>query len=159
VRGAGLMAWALAAHCEAAPRGWARESGLTPQYLLRSGPYRLSRNPMYAGEAVVWLGWAGRCFTAGRLSGRGWPSGAAAFAGIVRWEEQRLLGRFGGDYRTYLTEVPRWVPGAGKDPLPVHRPAGPYPALLASRRWDAKVLDGGTRVTPFRPRRVIGCRF
>ncbi len=44
--------------------------------------------------------------------------GCAAFAGIVRWEEQRLLGRFGDGYRTYLAEVPRWVPrppGAGKD--------------------------------------------
>jgi hypothetical protein len=29
--GAALMAWALAAHCEAAPQGWALEAGLTPQ--------------------------------------------------------------------------------------------------------------------------------
>jgi protein-S-isoprenylcysteine O-methyltransferase Ste14 len=51
--GAALMAWALAAHSEAAPRGWALEAGLAPQYLLRRGPYRRSRNPTYAGEAVV----------------------------------------------------------------------------------------------------------
>jgi hypothetical protein len=48
----------------------------------------------------------------------------AAFSGIVRWEEQRLLSRFGGgDYRAYLAEVPRWVPrppSAAKDPLPAH---------------------------------------
>src|SRR6476660_2496998 len=113
--GAGLMAWALAAHYQAAPRGWALESGLTPQYLLRRGPYRLSRNPMYAGEAVVWLGWA---LFYGRPSvWAGLAIECAAFAGIVRWEEQRLLGRFGGDYRAYLAEVPRWVPrapGAGR---------------------------------------------
>jgi hypothetical protein len=36
--GAGLMAWALAAHGQAAPQGWALESGLTPRYLLRPGP-------------------------------------------------------------------------------------------------------------------------
>ena len=29
--GAGLMAWALAAHCQAAPRGWALESGFAPR--------------------------------------------------------------------------------------------------------------------------------
>ena len=29
--GAALMAWALAAHWEAAPQGWALESGLTPR--------------------------------------------------------------------------------------------------------------------------------
>jgi protein-S-isoprenylcysteine O-methyltransferase Ste14 len=44
--------------------------------------------------------------------------------GIVRWEEQRLLSRFGGgDHRAYLAEVPRWVPrppSAAKDPLPAH---------------------------------------
>src|SRR5512132_3067845 len=48
----------------------------------------------------------------------------AACSGIVRWEEQRLLSRFGGgDYRAYLAEVPRWVPrppSAAKDPLPAH---------------------------------------
>ena len=37
--GAGLMARALAARGKAAPQGWALESGLTPRYLLRRGPY------------------------------------------------------------------------------------------------------------------------
>ncbi|HEV8279992.1 MAG TPA: isoprenylcysteine carboxylmethyltransferase family protein [Streptosporangiaceae bacterium] len=120
--GVGLMAWALAAHYQAAPRGWALESGLTPQYLLRRGPYRLSRNPMYAGEAVVWLGWA--LFYRRPAVWAGLAIECAAFSGIVRWEEQRLLSRFGGgDYRAYLAEVPRWVPrppSAAKDPLPAH---------------------------------------
>jgi len=126
--GAGLMAWALAAHYQAAPRGWALESGFTPQYLLRRGPYRLCRNPMYAGEAVVWLGWA--LFYGRPAVWTGLAIECAAFAGIVRWEEQRLLGRFGGGYRAYLAEVPRWVPrtpSAGKDLPPVHRPAAPHP--------------------------------
>jgi protein-S-isoprenylcysteine O-methyltransferase Ste14 len=126
--GAGLMAWALAAHYQAAPRGWALESGLTPQYLLRRGPYRLSRNPMYAGEAVVWLGWA--LFYRRPAVWAGLAIECAAFSGIVRWEEQRLLSRFGGDYRAYLAEVPRWVPrppSAAKDPLPAHLPAAPDP--------------------------------
>jgi len=126
--GAGLMAWALAAHYQAAPRGWALESGLTPQYLLRRGPYRLCRNPMYAGEAVVWLGWA--LFYGRPAVWTGLAIECAAFAGIVRWEEQRLLGRFGGGYRAYLAEVPRWMPrtpSAGKDLPPVHRPAAPHP--------------------------------
>ena len=106
--GAGLMAWALAAHWEAAPQGWTLESGLTPPYLLRRGPYRLCRNPMYAGEAVVWLGWA--LFYRRPAVWAGLAIECAAFKGIVQWEEQQLLGRFGSEYRAYLADVPRWLP-------------------------------------------------
>ena len=83
--GAGLMAWAVAAQCQAAPQGWTLESGLTPPRLVRRGPYRLSRNPMYAGEAVVWLGWA--LFYRRPAIWAGLAIQCAAFAGIVRWEE------------------------------------------------------------------------
>ncbi len=63
---------------------------------------------MYAGEAVVWLG---RALFYGRPAvWAGLTVECAAFAGIVRWEERRLLGRFGGEYRAYLADVPRWVP-------------------------------------------------
>jgi protein-S-isoprenylcysteine O-methyltransferase Ste14 len=72
--GGALMTWALAAHYQAAARGWAMDSRLTPEYLLRRGPYRLSRNPMY-GERPS-SGSAGRCFTAARLYGQGWRSNA-----------------------------------------------------------------------------------
>jgi protein-S-isoprenylcysteine O-methyltransferase Ste14 len=124
--GAVLMAWALAAHCEAAPRGWTLDSGLTPQYLLRRGPYRLSRNPMYAGEAVIWLGWA--LFYRRPAVWAGLAIQCAAFGEIVRWEERRLLRRFGADYRAYLAEVPRRAPRAPsrwESPLPEQRSAAP----------------------------------
>lgn len=103
--GATLMAWAFATHYAAAPRGWTLEP--EQEYLLRTGPYRLSRNPMYAGEAVVWFGW-------GLFYGRPavW-AGLAILCGvratIVSWEERRLLDRFGDDYRDYVAEVPRWA--------------------------------------------------
>ena len=152
------MAWALAAHCQAAPRGWALESGLTPQYLLRREPYRLSRNPVYAGEAVVWLGWA---LFYGRPSvWAGLAIECAAFAGIVQWEEQRLLGRFGGGYRAYLAEVPRWVPRARRAPGRTRCRCIDRPRLIRVARvaeMGCKVFDGGTRVTPFRAR-SIACR-
>lgn len=106
--GAALMAWALAAHTQEAPGGWALAPGFTPPYLLRRGPYRLARNPMYAGEAIVWLGWA--LFYRRRAVWAGLALECAAFRQIVRWEERRLLSRFGAGYRTYLAEVPRWLP-------------------------------------------------
>jgi protein-S-isoprenylcysteine O-methyltransferase Ste14 len=106
--GAALMAWALAAHCEEAPRGWALESGLTPQYLLRRGPYRLIRNPMYAGDAAAWLGWA--IFYRRPAVWAGLAIECAAFTAIVRREERHLLDRFGSQYgpisRKYLAGVP-----------------------------------------------------
>jgi protein-S-isoprenylcysteine O-methyltransferase Ste14 len=119
--GGALMGWAFAAHCQAAPRGWALEPRLTPGYLLRGGPYRLSRNPMYAGEAAVWLGWA--LFYGSPAVWAGLVVVSAAFPTIVRWEERRLLERFGDGYRAYLAEVPRWVPR-----LRLARPAPEPPA-------------------------------
>jgi protein-S-isoprenylcysteine O-methyltransferase Ste14 len=113
--GAALTTWAMAAHCQAAPGGWAVDSRLTPRYLLRRGPYRLSRNPMYAGEAVVWFGWA--LFYRRPAVWAGLAIHCAAFAAIARWEERRLLNRFGDDYRAYLEQVPRWVPWLS-EPLP-----------------------------------------
>lgn len=110
--GAALVTWAMAAHYEAAPRGWALESRLTPEYLLRRGPYRVSRNPMYVGEAFVWLGWA--LFYGSPAIWAGLAIICAALAKIVRWEERRLVERFGDDYRAYSCEVPRWVPRVGR---------------------------------------------
>jgi hypothetical protein len=50
--GASLMAWAFAAQYQAAPRGWAMQSPPAADYLVRAGPYRLSRNRIHVG--VEW---------------------------------------------------------------------------------------------------------
>lgn len=116
--GASLMAWAFAAHYQAARRGWALQSRPTPDYLLRTGPYRLSRNPMYTGESVVWLGWS--LFYGHPAVWAGSAILCAAWPKVVRWEERRLLEHFGDDYRAYLAQVPRWVP-ALRDASWLHR--------------------------------------
>lgn len=43
-------------HFGTAREGWKLE--LKPQYLLVTGPYRYTRNPMYLGGIGIWLGWA-----------------------------------------------------------------------------------------------------
>jgi len=101
--GAALMTWAVAAHYQAAPLGWALDSRLTPAYLLRRGPYRFSRNPIYAGEAIVWLGWA--LYYRHPAVWAGLAIECAALTKITRWEEQRLLTRFGDDYRAPLPQA------------------------------------------------------
>ena len=72
--GTALMAWAMATHYQAAPRGWALDSRLTPGYLLRHGPFRLSRNPSTPEKPSS--GSAGHCITAAWPFGQGWPSDA-----------------------------------------------------------------------------------
>jgi protein-S-isoprenylcysteine O-methyltransferase Ste14 len=123
--GAALMTWAMATHYQAAPRGWTLDSQLTPSYLLRRGPYRFSRNPIYAGEAIVWLGWA--LYYRHPAVWAGLAIQCAAFTKITRWEEQRLLTRFGDDYRAYLDQVPRWAPRSPKRATS-RQPPPPNPA-------------------------------
>jgi len=62
---------------------------------------------MYVGEAIVWLGWA--LFYKSAAVFTGMLILCAAFSGVVRWEERRLLDHFGDSYRAYLAEVPRWL--------------------------------------------------
>jgi protein-S-isoprenylcysteine O-methyltransferase Ste14 len=130
--GATLTGWAVATHYQAAPRGWAMEAAPTPGYLLRGGPYRWSRNPMYAGEVTVWAGWA--LFYASPAVWAGLAVVSAAFGTLVPWEERWLLERFGEDYRAYLADVPRWVPRALKPPRDPPVGAGSGPTGIATTR-------------------------
>ena len=105
--GGALVAWAFSTHVASAPQGWSIEPRPIPTYLLRSGPYRLSRNPMYVGGAGMWLGWA--LFYGSPAVWAGSTVWAAIVAGAVRKEERFLLERFGDSYREYVREVPRWL--------------------------------------------------
>jgi protein-S-isoprenylcysteine O-methyltransferase Ste14 len=80
-----------------------------PRRLVRGGPYRIVRNPMYVGGLTLLAG-----FGAYERS----PSVlvlcvAAAFGMnlLVRLhEEPRLRRLFDGDYEAYCHDVPRWRP-------------------------------------------------
>jgi protein-S-isoprenylcysteine O-methyltransferase Ste14 len=100
------VVWGLVPHFTAAPQGWQFE--LTPQYLLRRGPYRFSRNPIYLAYGPLWLGWI--VF---------YGSAALLLTCVVGWffvnsvlipsEERKLEARFGEAYRDYKRTVPRWL--------------------------------------------------
>jgi protein-S-isoprenylcysteine O-methyltransferase Ste14 len=77
--------------------------------LVAIGPYRFVRNPMIIGVALMLVGQA--LFWGSWLVG----SWACLFAMInhiyfVLSEEPGLAKRFGGAYRVYKANVPRWVP-------------------------------------------------
>ncbi len=83
--------------------------GLPPERLVTSGPYTLSRNPMYLGHMIFTLGLA--------LMFRS-PLGAVLvfyrarrFSRRVRADEERLEQIFGDEYRAYRSRVSRWLPG------------------------------------------------
>lgn len=106
---AGLAAFAAGV----ALRVWAQEhvryrTEAAPS-LTTTGPYRWTRNPVYLGTILV-------CVGAVATTGRPWVAVATAawcaavYAPVVRFEERHLERRFGGPYRRYRSDVPRWLP-------------------------------------------------
>ena len=86
-----------------------------PERLVTTGPYAVTRNPMYLGHLV---------FLAGLTALTRSPVAAAALAVLAPWfderaaaDHERLTTFFGQPYRDYAARVPRWLPG-----LPTHRP-------------------------------------
>jgi protein-S-isoprenylcysteine O-methyltransferase Ste14 len=76
--------------------------------LLTSGAYRLSRNPMYAGLAIAYLGVALLCDSWWPVVL--WPLVILAVHHLViRPEEEYLTERFGQTYAAYQTRVRRWL--------------------------------------------------
>jgi protein-S-isoprenylcysteine O-methyltransferase Ste14 len=78
--------------------------------LIRTGPYGLTRHPIYTGLLLALIGTA---------VVRDTVAGLAAFVLLVvgfvlkiRQEEQLLIGHFGSSYRAYQAEVPMLVPRA-----------------------------------------------
>jgi protein-S-isoprenylcysteine O-methyltransferase Ste14 len=76
--------------------------------LVTSGAYRISRNPMYTGLAIVYTGGA-------LLAGSWWPVLLlplvllAIMQLVIKPEEAYLAERFGAGYRQYQARVRRWL--------------------------------------------------
>jgi protein-S-isoprenylcysteine O-methyltransferase Ste14 len=102
--------------------------------LVATGPYLLTRNPLYVGNAMLWCGFVA-------WSGLLWmePVAGLVFAGqyglLVRWEERLLAGRFGSHYDDYRRRVPRWTPGVSGWYAAWHQPASHAwgPVLFSER--------------------------
>jgi protein-S-isoprenylcysteine O-methyltransferase Ste14 len=84
-----------------------------PDTLVTTGPYALTRNPMYAGH-LVFLS----CLTLLTRS----PVALAATVALIPWFDQRaradharLCTLFGEPYEQYAARVPRWLPGLPTD--------------------------------------------
>jgi protein-S-isoprenylcysteine O-methyltransferase Ste14 len=75
---------------------------------VRSGVYRITRNPMYVGLVWFLLAWAAYLWSPWALPG---PLLFMGYVGRFQIgpEERVLAEKFGDPYRTYLTQVRRWL--------------------------------------------------
>lgn len=80
-----------------------------PRRLVRSGPYRFVRNPMYLGAG---LALAGAASFYGSLVLGAYAAGFVMLAHgfVVVYEERALARLFGAEYAAYRTRVRRWLP-------------------------------------------------
>jgi len=79
-----------------------------PVHLVTSGPYRISRNPMYVAMTTILLGWAWAFHSQSLM----WYAAfmvLAFHARILLGEEPRLAREFSEAWRRYRAEVPRWL--------------------------------------------------
>lgn len=76
--------------------------------LVTGGPFRYSRNPLYLGMTLIYLGIV-------LCTGALWPLATLVpTLAIVHWrivlrEEVYLESRFGDNYRAYKARVNRWI--------------------------------------------------
>jgi protein-S-isoprenylcysteine O-methyltransferase Ste14 len=76
--------------------------------IVRSGPYRFSRNPIYLAFFALHLGlaiWVDSLWLVATLI----PTMAIIAAVVVPREERYLTGRFGPEYLDYKASVRRWL--------------------------------------------------
>jgi protein-S-isoprenylcysteine O-methyltransferase Ste14 len=82
--------------------------GKSSKKLVMSGPYKVSRNPLYVSLTMVYLGGAG-------ILGQLWPVLFLPLLliclnkGIIPLEEKMLTADFGDEYKSYCSKVKRWV--------------------------------------------------
>jgi len=80
-----------------------------PTNLVVTGFYRRVRNPIYVALVIILLGEA-LLFGDERVAEWAVLFWLFVFAAVVIYEEPTLREQFGEEYRTYCTNVPRWVP-------------------------------------------------
>jgi protein-S-isoprenylcysteine O-methyltransferase Ste14 len=77
-------------------------------HVVRSGPYRFTRNPMYVGFTVGYVGLA-------LLFNAAWPVVLLPVVlvvltlTVIQREERYMASAFGPEYLDYCQQVPRWL--------------------------------------------------
>ena len=91
------------------------------EQLATTGPYSVTRNPLYLGSAILAAGFM--------IAGFSWWAGlivalyfAVFYTAVIRNEEADLRKRFGAEFDAYAARVPAFLPW-----LPARQEEGPQP--------------------------------
>jgi protein-S-isoprenylcysteine O-methyltransferase Ste14 len=105
ITGLGITLWA-------ATEIWRHDTTVNPYraatHLVTTGPFRVSRNPIYTADWLIYLGVALWLRT-------GWAIILAPLTWfimryfIIAYEEAHLEAKFGDEYRAYTARVRRWL--------------------------------------------------
>lgn len=107
VAGAALQMWCIVLFHR---RGHGTPTpALPPRTLVTSGPYRVIRSPMNAGEVLLFIGMAAWFGSLG-LALYAAASWIAFHIFIIRYEEPHLARTFGAEYEDYRRRTGRWLP-------------------------------------------------
>lgn len=103
--GLGIMLWA---HQLFTKHKTSVRHDQTPIVFVLEGPYRFTRNPMYVGGLIMFLGIAVMAGT--------WPFLAVPVVMLIildkvfiPWEERTMTELFKDEYRAYLIRTRRWI--------------------------------------------------
>ena len=79
-----------------------------PRYLVTSGPYRWSRNPMYIGVVTIlvgwWVLWDSRTLLIYALA-----VACVFYLRVLVIEEPWAARHFGAEWKAYRAKAPRWI--------------------------------------------------
>jgi protein-S-isoprenylcysteine O-methyltransferase Ste14 len=76
--------------------------------VIRKGVFAIVRHPVYLGEILLYMGLI--FFSLSIASIVVWLFAVVFLYYISRYEEKILLDYFGEEYKTYMQEVPMWLP-------------------------------------------------
>jgi protein-S-isoprenylcysteine O-methyltransferase Ste14 len=79
-----------------------------PKHLVTSGPYRISRNPIYVGVVTILAGWC-TLWGSRTLLIYSVLVMIAFHLWVLLFEEPWAARRFGSEWDAYRARVPRWV--------------------------------------------------
>jgi len=105
--------------------------------LVTAGPYARTRNPLYVGNLLVYLGvaWAANIIQPWFVLIVLVLFGLQYYL-IILLEEEKLRELFGADYQLYSESVPRLIPRIS----PYTSKSGPTPSLVKALRPEVSTL-------------------